>query len=391
MHMKKFAYLAIALDLTACGGNKQQMPEASNDFAVITVKTSEANLNTSYPATIKGMQDIEIRPKIAGHITKVLVDEGDFVRAGQPLFLIDQVQFAAAVKAAKANISVVRASIATQELTVSNKKQLFEKQIISKYDYDVAVNQLTSLKAQLTQAQAALTDAQNNLSYCTVTSPANGVVGSIPYRVGSLVSSSSMEPLTTVSNISNVYVYFSMNEQQLLAFTKESGGVDKAIEQMPDVTLMLADGTKYDVTGRVTAISGVIDPQTGAVQMRATFGNAAKILRSGGTGSILIPVNAKDVIIVPQKATFDIQNKKFVYVVGKDNVVKSREIQVLPQNDGQNFVLTSGLKAGERIVVDGVNQLKSDQKINPITPEQAAKNVQKAKDDLKAGKLPGEK
>ncbi len=391
MNMKKFAYLAIALALTACGGNKQQMPEASNDFAVITVKTSEANLNTSYPATIKGMQDIEIRPKIAGHITKVLVDEGDFVRAGQPLFLIDQVQFAAAVKAAKANISVVRASIATQELTVSNKKQLFEKQIISKYDYDVAVNQLTSLKAQLTQAQAALTDAQNNLSYCTVTSPANGVVGSIPYRVGSLVSSSSMEPLTTVSNISNVYVYFSMNEQQLLAFTKESGGVDKAIEQMPDVTLMLADGTKYDVTGRVTAISGVIDPQTGAVQMRATFGNAAKILRSGGTGSILIPVNAKDVIIVPQKATFDIQNKKFVYVVGKDNVVKSREIQVLPQNDGQNFVLTSGLKAGERIVVDGVNQLKSDQKINPITPEQAAKNVQKAKDDLKAGKLPGEK
>ncbi len=389
--MKKFAYLAIALALTACGGNKQQMPEASNDFAVITVQTSEADLNTSYPATIKGMQDIEIRPKIAGHITKVLVDEGDFVRAGQPLFLIDQVQFAAAVKAAKANISVLRANIATQELTVSNKKQLFDKQIISKYDYDVAVNQLTALRAQLTQAQAALTDAQNNLSYCTVTSPSNGVVGSIPFRVGSLVSGSSVEPLTTVSNISSVYVYFSMNEQQLLALTKESGGVNKAMDAMPDVTLMLADGTKYDVTGRVTAISGVIDPQTGAVQMRATFNNAANVLRSGGTGSILMPVKAKDIILVPQKATFDIQNKKFVYVVGKDNVIKSREIQVLPQSDGQNFVVTNGLKGGERIVLDGVNQLKSEQKINPITPEQAAKNVQKAKEDLKAGKMPGEK
>ncbi len=388
--MKKFAYLAFVLALTACGG-KTQMPEASNDYVVMTVQPAEASLNTSYPATIKGIQDIEIRPKIAGHIVKVLVDEGDFVKAGQPLFLIDPVQYKAAVKSAEASINVVKANIATQKLTVNNKKQLYDKQIISKYDYDVAVNQLNSYKAQLAQAQAALIDARNNLRYCTITSPSNGVVGTIPFRVGSLVSSSQADALTTVSNISNVYVYFSMTEKQLLSLTRESGGVSKAMGEMPAVTLVLADGTQYTESGKITAISGVIDQTTGAVQIRATFNNATNVLRSGGTGSVLVPIHENNAIIIPQKATYDIQNKKFVYVVGSDNTIKSREIEVLPQNDGTSYVLTSGLKGGERIVVDGVNQLKSGQKINPITAAQAAKNEQKAKDDLKAGKLPGEK
>lgn len=393
--MKKIAYFAslgmALLTLTACGSSSQQMPEASNDYAVQTVQTTEASLNTSYPATIKGVQDIEIRPKIAGHITKVLVDEGDFVTAGQPLFLIDAVQYQAAVKSAKAAIAVVKANISTQQLTVNNKKQLLEKKIISQYDYDIAANTLKSYEAQLAQSQAALVEAENNLSYCTVKSPANGVVGTIPYRVGSLVSSSSAEALTTVSNISNVYVYFSMTEKQLLSLTKESGGITKAMAAMPAITLVMADGTQYNETGKVTAISGVIDQSTGAVQMRATFNNAGHILRSGGTGSVLIPTHSNNAILIPQKSTYEIQNKKFVYVLGSDNTVSSREIEVLSQNDGTNYVVISGLRAGERIVVDGVNQLKNGQKINPITPAQAEKNKAKAKEDLKAGKLPGEK
>lgn len=389
--MKKIAYLAIVLTLCACGGNQTQMPEASNDFAVVTVQPTEANLNTSYPATIKGIQDTEIRPKIAGHITKVLVDEGDFVRAGQPLFLIDRVQYEAAVKSAKASIKVAQANIATQKLTVNNKRQLLEKQIISQYDYDIAANQLKSYEAQLAQAKATLVEAENNLRYCTITSPSTGVVGTIPYRVGSLVSSSQADALTTVSNISKVYVYFSMTEKQMLAMTKGSGGVTEALKNMPTVTLQTADGSTYGEQGKITAVSGVIDPNTGAVQMRATFDNSGNILRSGGTGAILIPTHAKDAILVPQKATYDIQDKKFVYVLGADNTVSSREIEVLPQNDGTNYVITSGLKSGERIVIDGVNQLKNGQKINPITPAQAERNKAKAKADLKAGKLPGEK
>ncbi len=391
MKMKHISLFAALLGLTAACGSKQQMPEASNEYAVVTLAATDAELNTTYPATIKGVQDIEIRPKIAGHIMKVLVDEGDFVKAGQALFMIDAVQYEAAVKQAQAQVNVIKANIATQQLTVNNKKQLLEANIVSRYDYDIAVNSLESLKAQLAQAEASLVSARNNLSYCTVTSPANGVVGSIPFRVGSLVSSAQAEPLTTVSNISNVYVYFSMTEKQLLGLTRTSGGIDEAVKAMPEVQLTLADGTTYATPGHITAVSGVIDPTTGAVQMRATFDNAAKELRSGGTGNIVIPTKASGAILVPQNATFEIQDKRFVYVVNKDNTVASREITVMVQNDGQNFVVTDGLKAGERIVVEGVNQLKNGTKITPITPAQSAKNREKAKADLKAGKLPGEK
>ena len=391
MKMKQISLFVALLGLTAACGSKQQMPEASNEYAVVTLAASDAELTTTYPATIKGVQDIEIRPKIAGHIMKVLVDEGDFVKAGQALFMIDAVQYEAAVKQAQAQVNVIKANIATQQLTVNNKKQLLEANIVSRYDYDIAVNSLESLKAQLAQAEASLVSARNNLSYCTVTSPATGVVGSIPFRVGSLVSSAQAEPLTTVSNISNVYVYFSMTEKQLLGLTRTSGGIDEAVKAMPEVQLTLADGSTYATPGHITAVSGVIDPTTGAVQMRATFDNAAKELRSGGTGNIVIPTKASGAILVPQNATFEIQDKRFVYVVNKDNTVASREITVMVQNDGQNFVVTDGLKAGERIVVEGVNQLKNGAKITPITPAQSAKNREKAKADLKAGKLPGEK
>lgn len=390
MNMKKIVYLAFALVLTACGGDKTAAPTSGNDFAVVTVQPSEATLNTSYPATIKGIQDIEIRPRISGHIMKVLVDEGDFVRAGQPLFIIDKVQYEAAVNSAKAAINVVKANIATQELTVKNKRMLFEKGIISQYDMEMAENDLTSLKAQLSEAQANLVTAQNNLSFCTVTSPADGVVGMIPYRVGSLVSSTTTEPLTTVSNITKMYVYFSMTEKQMLELTRNTGGITESIEKMPKVNLVLADGTQYTSEGTITAVSGVIDQTTGSVQMRATFDNSGKELRSGGTGSILVPTHVTNAIVIPQKATYEIQDKKYVYLLGKDNKVKNTEITVLTQNDGTNYVVTSGIKAGDRLVVEGVNSLKDGMQINPITPQQADQNRAKAQEDMKEGKMPGQ-
>ena len=389
--MKKTALWALAaLLFVSCGQKKQQLGEAGNDYAVVTLQPTDIELSTAYPATIKGMQDIEIRPKVSGYLTQLLVDEGATVRKGQALFKIDDVQYQAAVNQAQASVNVVKANINTQKLTVENKKMLHSKQIISDYDLQTAINQLASLEAQLQQAEAALQSARDNLRYCTVTSPGDGVVGVIPYRVGSLVSASSAQPLTTVSSINEMYVYFSMTEKQLLALTREQGGLNEALKNMPPVTLVLSDGTTYSETGKVSTISGVIDPQTGAVQMRATFSNAQRVLRSGGTGSVLMPNNQKGAIVIPQKATYEIQNKKFVYVVDAKNKVQSREIQVLVQNDGQNYVVSDGLKAGERIVVDGVNKLKNDMEIKPITPEQANKNVEQQKQALKDGKMPGQ-
>lgn len=390
--MKKIAlWVLTAVMLTSCGSKSNKMGEASNDFAVETIQTTTADLKTSYPATIKGMQDIEIRPKVSGYLVKLLVDEGATVRKGQPLFLIDSEQYRATVKAAKAQIRVCRANIATQKLTVDNKRMLFKQNIISSYDLKMAENTLASYEAQLAAAEAQLQSAQDNLRWCTVTSPADGVVGSIPYRVGSLVSGQSAEALTTVSNISKMYVYFSMTEKQLLALTREAGGVNAAIKKMPAVSLVLSDGTTYSQSGTISTVSGVIDPSTGSVQMRATFDNAQHILRSGGTGSILIPTHASDAIMVPQSATFDVQDKKFVYVVNADKSVATREITVLPQNNGQTYVVASGLRAGERIVVDGVNQLKNGQKINPITLAQLKTNQAKEQKAMKDGKMPGEK
>lgn len=389
--MKKIAlWMLSAVLLTACGSKSQQMPGANNDFAVVTVQTTEADLKTTYPATIKGMQDIEIRPKVSGYLTRLLVDEGATVRKGQPLFLIDSEQFRAAVNAAQAQVRVCKSNIATQKLTVENKRMLFKQNIISSYDLQMAENTLASYEAQLASAQANLQSAKDNLRWCTVSSPADGVVGSIPYRVGSLVSASSAQPLTTVSNIDEMYVYFSMTEKQLLGLTREQGGLKAALNKMPAVSLVLADGSQFSQSGVVSTISGVIDQSTGSVQMRATFKNPNHVLRSGGTGSVLVPIHAKDAIQVPQKSTFDIQNKKFVYVLGKGNTVEAREIMVLQQNNGQTFVVTNGLKTGERIVIDGVNQLKNGMKINPITPAQAAAAEQKAKKALKDGKMPGE-
>ena len=377
----------LSLALVSCGSKQSGMPQAGNDYVVVTLKTTEADLYTSYPATIKGQQDIEIRPKVSGHITKLCVDEGDFVKKGQPLFLIDRVQYEAAVRSAEANVNVLQANLNTQKLTVDNKRALHDKAIISDYDYEMAQNQLKATEAQLAQAKAQLVSARNDLSFCTVTSPADGVVGEIPYRVGSLVSSSTAEPLTTVSNIGQMFVYFAMTEKQLLDLTRSTGGITEAVNKMPAVTLMLADGTKYAESGTVSNVSGVIDQTTGSVNMRATFPNPAHVLRSGGTGSVLVPTHAKDAIVIPQKATYEIQDKKFVYLVGSGNKVKSTEITVLSQNDGQNYVVTSGLKAGDRVVVDGVSTLKDGTQINPITPAQADANRRKAEKDMAAGKM----
>ena len=376
------------LAFVSCGKKSSQDTNTPDEYVVETVATSSSEQSTSYPATIKGKQDIEIRPKVSGFITKLCVDEGSTVKQGQPLFMIDRVQYEAQVKSAKASVEVAKASLNTMKLTVENKRELHKRQIISDFDLQTALDNLASAEAQLAQAKANLTNALEQLSYCTVVSPSNGVVGEIPYRVGSLVSSASATPLTTVSNIAEMYVYFSMTEKQLLEMTRNSGNVKAAISQLPSVKLKLTDGTIYAYDGKVETVSGVIDQNTGSVSMRATFPNPKHELRSGGTGSILIPQTYNAAIVIPQKATYEIQDKKFVYVVGKDNRVTQREIEVASENDGKNYIVTSGLESGERIVVEGVNTLKNDMVIKPITAAQSAKNFQQALQDEKDGKLP---
>ena len=373
--------------LNACSGNGGTKL-GDDEFTVMTVTSTSSSQSIQYPATIKGTQDIEIRPQVSGFIVKLCVDEGATVRKGQALFQIDPTQYAAAAKQAEANVESAKANLQTVELTAQNKKMLYDKKVISDYDYQTALNNLATAKANLAQAEASYVAAKQNLGFCTVTSPSNGVVGTFPYRVGSLVSASIAEPLTTVSEIGDMYVYFSMTEKQLLSMTRAEGTLKEQLEKMPAVKLQLADGTMYDEEGKIDAVSGVIDQSTGSVSMRAIFSNKGNVLRSGGTGNIIFPYMLENVIVIPQSATQEIQDKKFVYVLQGDNTtIKHTEIKIFSVNDGKNYIVTDGLKSGDKVVVEGVQNLKDGQKIKPITPEQRTAKFQQALKDQKEGNL----
>ena len=369
----RIALMALGVSvLTACGGGQGGMKMGDNEFAVQTVTTTSSNQSTQYPATIKGLQDIEIRPQVSGFIVKLCVDEGATVHKGQALFQIDPTQYKAAYDQAKASVESAKANLKTVSETEANKKMLHEQKIISDFEYQTAINNLLTAKASLAQAEAAYSAAKQNLGFCTVTSPSDGVIGTFPYRVGALVSPSVAEPLTTVSQIGDMYVYFSMTEKQLLALTKAGGTLKEQLEKMPAVKLQLSDGTMYDAEGKIDAVSGVIDQSTGSVSMRAIFPNKQ---------------NMEDIILIPQSATQEIQDKKFVYVLQADSTLKHTEIQVSNLNDGKNYIVTGGLKEGDKVVVEGVQTLQDGQKIVPITVAQKEAKYQKALQDQRDGNI----
>lgn len=378
MKMRKIIMFAtLAAILASCGG-KPNMKFGDNEYAVRTIETQSTELENNYPATIRGIQDVEIRPKISGFITKLCVQEGQSVKAGQLLFVIDNVQYAEAAKQAKAAVAAANAQLATAQLTYTNKMQLHEQNIIGSYDLQAAQNTLLSAKANLAQAQATYISAKQNLDFCYVKSPSSGVIGDLPYRVGALVSSSNSQALTTVSNIDKMYVYFSMTEKQLLEMTRQAGSAHKAVSEMPAVKLQLADGTIYEHEGKVTTVSGVIDKTTGTVSMRADFINPDHLLKSGGSGSIIVPYKNSSAIIIPQEAISEVQDKHFVYYVGSNNKVKYTEIEIAPNNDGKNYIITSGIKPGDRIVIAGISSLQDGMDIKPVTEAQYAAKLKKA-------------
>lgn len=350
-----FTLLAVALLASSC---KEQRQEASRQaYPVITVQKSAVEVTNDYPATIRGRQDIEIYPQVSGKIVKVAVTEGQRVSRGQTLFVIDQVAYRAALQNAEANVRAARAAAATARQTYVGKRELFEQKVVSEFELNTAHNAMLTAEAQLAQAKAQEVSARNDLSYTVVASPANGVVGTIPYRVGALVSSSSASPLTTVSDNSEMYVYFSMPENSMLALIRKYGSVDKTIKQMPAVQLRLNDGTLYGKKGRVESISGVIDRQTGAVSLRAAFPNTGGLLHSGGSGNVLITEGIGSALTIPQGATYELQDKVFVYRV-VDGKAKSTRIEVTPLNEQKKYIVRSGLKPGDVIVAEGAGMLQ---------------------------------
>lgn len=328
----------------------------------MSIQRMDKSLTTSYSASIKGRQDIDIYPQVSGKIQRLCVKEGDKVTKGQLLFVIDQVPYRAALATAVAAESAAEASLSSATLTYESNKELYAQKVISSFTLQTSENAYRSAKAQLAQTKAQVTDARNNLSYTEVRSPADGVVGVLPYRVGTLVSASMPKPLTTVSDNSQMYVYFSMTEKQLLSFVRQYGSKDAAIRNMPEVSLQLGDQSMYAHKGRVESISGVINTETGAVTLRAEFPNPERLLNSGGSGNVIIPTTMKGCIVIPQSSTVQQQDKRIVYkVVGGKAVAQLIEVESI--DDGTSFIVRNGLKPGDVIVSEGAGMVKEGETV----------------------------
>ena len=350
--------LVLASILNVCVSCKehQSLPVGS-DYNTLNVTLSDRTLYSDYPATIQGKQDVKIYPQISGLITQVCINEGADVKKGQTLFVIDQTPYKAALETAEANVESAEANVATAQMTADSKEELFRENVVSNFDLQQARNTLRSAKASLAQARAELTNARNNLSYTEIKSPVNGTAGMSSYRIGALVSPSIPTPLVSVSDNGEMYVYFSMTEKQILALSRQNGSLSNALEVMPEVSLLLSDGSEYPDKGKVDAISGIIDPSTGTVTLRAVFPNANHILRSGGTGNIRLPYEKNGCIVIPQTATYELQDKVFVYKV-VDGKTKSAQITVFGINNGKEYIVESGLTTGDVIIAEGAGLLR---------------------------------
>jgi membrane fusion protein (multidrug efflux system) len=336
-------------------------------YSVLTVEPRKAVLYVDFPATIQGEQNVEIRPKVDGYVEAIYVDEGETVRKGQRLFRINAPQYQQDLLTAQAGVRTAQADVSSALLAVNKVRPLVEKDIISKYELESAQYALESKKAALAQAQAAVVNAKTNLGYTALTSPVSGIVGAIPYKIGSLVTSTTTNPLTTISGISEVYAYFSLNEKQLLDFTRDVKGVtlQEKLAKLPDVLLLLADGSTYNYKGRIKTAIGQIDTQTGSSNFRATFPNPQAFLRSGNSGTVRVPRTIDSALVVPQSAAYELQDKHFVYVLAKNNTAKNTAVTVTPTPDGQFYVVQTGLKAGDKVVLDGGTGLKDSTAIKP--------------------------
>ena len=371
--MKRVVLFCVALaavaTLSSCVERKGERVAVEKTYKVMTVESHDRTLKSGFSATINGCQTVEIRPQVSGMITEILINEGDFVSKGQVLFVIDQTPYTAAYEIAQANVKSAEASLATAQLILNSNKELFEQDVVSEFDLMTSRNDLAEAEARLALARAEEINATNNLSYTEVRSPVNGVASMIPYRVGALVSSNIATPLVTVSDDSEVYAYFSMAENTMLDMIQQYGSLKEAIREMPEVELVMSNGQTYKHKGRIDAVSGTISASTGAVSLRASFPNRQRLLRDGGSGQVMIPSILKNAIVIPQAATYELQERIFVYKV-VDGKAESSQIKVMSQNNGVEYIVTDGLSVGDVIVAEGAGLVREGAVIK--TAEQLA-------------------
>ena len=359
------AMAILAASLTACK-KEQKEQETGQTLPVMVVSSRPVEFQETYSASIRGRQDVDIMPQVSGRITRLCVKEGKRVRTSQVLAVIDQVPYRAALRTAQANVSAAQAKTETARIELQGKQALFDEKVISDYELSLARNQLAAALAELEQAKAQETDARNNLSYTEIKSPSDGVIGTLPFRIGALVSPNMAQPFTVVSDNSEMYVYFSISENKLRQFRARYGSINKMISEMPEVCLQLNDGIVYGQKGHIETVSGVVISTTGAVQIKVLFPNPDRELLSGTIGNIVIRGLNADAILIPMTATVELQDKIIAYRL-KNGKAKAAYLTVDRLNDGNHFVVKQGLSVGDTIVSEGVGLVKEGMIVTPKT------------------------
>ena len=351
MNFRILVTVASLLLLASCK-QKESVQGEAQQYKLLEIKKENIALTSSYSASIRGRQDIKIIPRVDGYLTDIVINEGSTVKKGETLFIIDQVRYKAELAAAKASVAVQKANVATAKLTLESKQALYKKNIVSKFDLVSAENALKTAQALLLQTEAQALFSQNNLSYTVIKSPSDGVVGKLPYRKGDYVGPTTTNGLTVVADNAEMHIYFSMSERQIMDLVDQYGSMDKAVAEMPSISLRLSNQTIYPDSGKIESISGLVDSSTGAVSIRAAFPNEHKRLLSGSSGSVIMPYIKNNAIIIPQEATFEIQDKTYAYKV-INGIATSTIITVDKINNGKQFIVTEGLNAGDIIIAEG--------------------------------------
>ena len=349
--------LCLLIGMTSCKQQPSQQQQAqASVYPVLKLTTADRTLSESYTAVIESKQYVEVRPQVSGIITDVLVKEGANVRKGETLFIIDTIPYAAAYRQALAAVASAEAQVATAKLNLTGSEELYKQKVISDFELQTSVNSYNTAVANLANAKAQEASAANNLSFTKVKSPVNGSAGMTSIRVGAVVTAMG-ESLINVSDNSQMHVYFSLPEKEVLALTAEYGSIEKTIAAYPEVTLTLNDGSTYGYKGKIDAISGIVDKTTGTLSLRAVFSNPEGRLMSGASALINIPYERKNCIVIPQEATFEVQDKIFAYKV-VDGKATSTQIRVFKVNDGKEYILEDGLQVGDGIVAKGAGLLR---------------------------------
>lgn len=365
------------MSLVSCSESSSREKEEMEKplaLSVYTVQRSDAETVKDYLGTVEGKVNVEVRTQVEGLLEEIFVDEGAYVQKGQNLFRIDPSVYQEELNNAIATEQVAKAQLENAQLEVDRLKPLVDNEVISPVRLSAVQSDYAVAKATLDQASAAVRSAEINRDFTIIKAPVSGYIGRIPKRIGNLITKGDNEPLTFLSEIQEVYVYFAMNESDFLYFSKAQAQQD-SIEGVqynqhnrltfPEVTLILSDGEEYPIKGVVDAVSGQVDRATGAISLRATFPNQDNILRSGSSGTLKISEVKKNVVQIPQIATSELQDRVFVYVVNEDNVVERRSISIGGRSAG-NYIVAEGLQEGERIVLNGWDKLTDGSVIIPV-------------------------